>query len=424
MVLASPAYRDGPLVSSKRFTLMCRDHEALEFCWNVPERRVVGRMRTIDARYVPWGAIDVDGRANRRSLASWMQQRSIPTPRPHVVRRLRDAGIDDPETLLALGTGASLSDQYWLREAGSSLTWGQVSFFSNDFDLRLGQYLTAQDSQETARLAGAIARDLGAATRSPDTSLGGNLPKRWEVRDGVRVLVKRSSSAYGQEPMNEAIASRLCERLGIEHVPYEATCDGLTWESVCPCMVDGHTELVSAWHAVSSCQRRGDESRAAWYLRTCADHGLDASGAVERMLVVDYVLCNFDRHWSNFGVLVDTESRAWKASAPLFDMGESLWCDRAPAEGLGGYHIPAWSGARPFLHRIDEQLSRFCHGLSWLDAAALDGFGGEVAAELRRLPMIAFVEGRADAIGEAVDERVRRVARLADSRARARLLGR
>ena len=29
-----------------------------------------------------------------------------------------------------------------------------------------------------------------------------------------------------------------------------------------------------------------------------------------------------------------------------------------------------------------------------------------------------------DAIGEAVDERVRRVARLADSRARARLLGR
>ena len=79
-------------------------------------------------------------------------------------------------------------------------------------------------------------------------------------------------------------------------------------------------------------------------------------------------------------------------------------------------------GRVPF--SIARQLTRFCRDLSWLDTAALDGFGDEVAAELRRLPTIAFVEGRADAIGEAVDERVRQMARVADARAHARLLGR
>lgn len=403
--------RSGATIVAKKFTLMCRNHEVLEFMWNVPERRVVGRLRVIDATYIPWGALGLNGRANRASVATWMQHRSIPSLRPNVLRRLRDVGIDDAQTLLALGTGASLSDQYWLRSAGSDATWDQVSFFSNDFDLRLGQYLTAQDSQSTAYLATAVARDLGITTHSPDASLGGNLPKRWEIRNGMRVLVKRSSSAYGQEPINEVLASRLCERLGIAHVTYTAQTDGLTWESVCPCMVDEHTELVSAWHVVASCGRRNDESRAAWYIRACAEHGIDVAGEVERMLVVDHILCNYDRHWSNFGVLVDTESREWLGAAPLFDMGESLWCDRTPGEGLGGYRIPRWGGSRPFLHRIDNQLGRFCNDLLWLDPAALDGFGEEVANELRQLPMISYVPDRAESIGHAVDERARQVIR-------------
>ena len=402
-----------PSIVVKKFTLMCLNHEALDFVWNVPERRVVGKVRLIDATYVPWGALGLQGRVTRTSLATWMQHRSIPSLRPNVTRRLQDVGIEDSETLLALGTGASLSDQYWLKADGSDLTWEQVSFFANDFDLRLGQYLTAQDSQSTARLAGVLARDLGIATRSPDSSLGGNLPKRWEIEDGVRVLVKRTSSAYGQEPMNEVLASRLCDRLGIAHVPYTAHTDGLTWESRCPCMVDGRTELVSAWHVVASCRRRNDESRAAWYIRACAEHGLDVAGEVERMLVVDHVLCNFDRHWSNFGVLVDTQTREWLRAAPLFDMGESLWCDRTPGEGLGGYRIPRWGGSRPFLHRIDKQLWRFCNDLSWLEPAALEGFGDEVAAELGQLKFLTVFENRAQNIGRAVDERTRQVLRQA-----------
>ena len=59
--------------------------------------------------------------------------------------------------------------------------------------------------------------------------------------------------------MNEVVASSLYERLGVAHVPYDVETDGVTWESACPCMTDDNTELVSAWHVVCGCKRRGDE---------------------------------------------------------------------------------------------------------------------------------------------------------------------
>jgi hypothetical protein len=127
------------------------------------------------------------------------------------------------------------------------------------------------------------------------------------------------------------------------------------------------------------------------------------------MLVVDYIICNWDRHWSNFGVLVNSETREWLRPAPLFDMGSSLWCDRTPTQGLGGYVISHEGAPRPFLHRLDDQLGRYCHDLPWLDSSALEGFGEEVTERLLQLKFVAVFEGRAEAIGEVVDGRIQRV---------------
>ena len=77
-------------------------------------------------------------------------------------------------------------------------------------------------------------------------------------------------------------------------------------------------------------------------------HGTDVRVAIEKMLVVDYLMCNFDRHWNNFGILMDSESRTWLRAAPLYDTGNSLWCDRTMAEGFGGYHFVTPGAFRPF----------------------------------------------------------------------------
>ena len=46
--------------------------------------------------------------------------------------------------------------------------------------------------------------------------------------------------------------------------------------------------------------------------------------ALHDMFVFDAIICNTDRHFGNFGVLVDNKTNKIVAPAPLFDHGNSL----------------------------------------------------------------------------------------------------
>ena len=47
--------------------------------------------------------------------------------------------------------------------------------------------------------------------------------------------------------------------------------------------------------------------------------------AFRDMLVFDAVICNTDRHYGNFGLLIDSNTNQPTAPAPLFDHGNSLF---------------------------------------------------------------------------------------------------
>ena len=61
--------------------------------------------------------------------------------------------------------------------------------------------------------------------------------------------------------------------------------------------------------------------------------------ALEDMLVFDAFICNTDRHYGNFGVLVDNKTNTIAAPAPLFDHGNSLF-------SLGGTDL--WDNQKAF----------------------------------------------------------------------------
>lgn len=114
------------------------------------------------------------------------------------------------------------------------------------------------------------------------------------------------------------------------------------------------------------------------YACVCERHGVgDKRTRLLQMLVVDRLLANFDRHWGNLGILMDSESRSWLAAAPPFDAGGSLWCDRvfsgSICRGRRGTH------PMPFSVRLDRQLERDAENLSWLDSGSLADVPGIVA---------------------------------------------
>lgn len=318
---------------------MCSDHEVAEFTWNHDRQAVTGKTHVLDAAHAPLMATDPSGNITRDRLSSWFKNRGIPDFRPDAADRLRAVGYPSAASLMASGFGASLSDQYWIRPAGSASTWRDVNCFENDFSEELGELLLPHDASSVPSLIEKIRGNADLLASSPDAALNGNLPKRWTIEGGQRMLVKsgRSSGRF-QEPFNEKIASVLCSRLLDEgdYVAYELEDGGfMKWTSRCKPMTDQVTEFVPAWALLCSSKRPSDLGLHDFYVSACAARGLDVREDVEKMLVIDYLMANFDRHWNNFGVLIDSESREWLRAAPVFDTGEALWCDRELSQPFG-----------------------------------------------------------------------------------------
>ena len=70
--------------------------------------------------------------------------------------------------------------------------------------------------------------------------------------------------------------------------------------------------------------------------------GAEYVDALNDMLVLDAVICNTDRHYGNFGLLIDNKTNQIAAPAPLFDHGNSLFNfavggDLQDADSLAAY---------------------------------------------------------------------------------------
>ncbi len=128
---------------------------------------------------------------------------------------------------------------------------------------------------------------------------------------------------YGHECVNEIVASRLMELLGIEHVRYSL---------IHACIIVDETEHIT-WLARSKSFRKHGQSKMAFdtffdlmhekgesQLTLCERFGWLAD--VQRMMLVDYLIANRDRHGANIEVLRARDKS--QRLAPLFDNGVSL----------------------------------------------------------------------------------------------------
>ena len=67
-------------------------------------------------------------KADRAALNAWWTNRFIPSARSGLVDTLSQLGFPDPQQVISRNLGLSLSDHYWVKTAGSSLSWNEVNF--------------------------------------------------------------------------------------------------------------------------------------------------------------------------------------------------------------------------------------------------------------------------------------------------------
>ena len=89
------------------------------------------------------------------------------------------------------------------------------------------------------------------------------------------------------------------------------------------------------------------------------------------MIVCDYLIANYDRHYRNFGAIHNIDTLKWMRIAPIFDSGSSLW-DTKPTTMIGSAYK-----SKPFKPLPEKQLE-LVDDLSWLDISKLKGFEKEI----------------------------------------------
>ncbi len=341
------------------------------------------------------------GRVDRAGLNDWWTERSIPASRSGVREALETLEITNTKMLLVRCLGLSLSDQYWILPDGANLQWEQINFFDNPFSDDIGDVLFGADRK-------ANALDFS----SPDSTSDGNLKKRWKIIDGKRCLIKGGSNPFRQQPFNEVIATGIMERLGIPHVPYTLTWNKEAPYSVCQDFITGDTELVPAWRIIQTQKKRNEVSAYQHFVNCAEGLGIpDVVPFLNRMIVLDYIIANEDRHLNNFGAVRNAETLEWLGMAPIYDSGSSLGYDKVAAEIRTGRNVIC----KPFKNHHEEQL-RLVTDFSWIDFDRLADTGELIVNTLSSEGAGDYMdEKRIEAIAEAVQTRILRVRELSQT---------
>ncbi len=373
---------------------MCHGREVLAFTYHGRTGSVAAVEPLDGIAWKPFGVGRRDREPNRYDMAEWLRDRAIPGLRPHLPSALRDLAVRTPAVLMFQSWGLSLSDPYWFRPEGVEVSWAAVNYYDNGYDEDFGDLmltgLSPRNAGEPAFASGRAAsggRGRPAITRSPDTATNGMLSKTWVRRRGTDYLIKGGTGNENREPYNEKLATRLLERLldPNEFVPYTVTERHGRAYSSCKNMAGPDTELIPAQDVLTAFGITEGRDLHTGYLRALEELGVeDGRRLIDKMIVADYLMANFDRHTHNFGLLRSVEGLDGYRIAPLFDHGCGFYSRATTAELEARPYV--WE-SHPFREYPSQQLA-LVEDLGWYDPSALDGFLDDIAEVLGENPEI------------------------------------
>ena len=254
----------------------------------------------------------LDLELTEEGIAKWLKHRTIPKNRAYVHNFLSKCGlnINRPMTIIKVSKGLSLNDCYWVVEEGFEGTYDKFNLYDNRFSQVLALIaFTGYGSSIRTSLAS-----------SPEFTTNGMLPKCWRRKDGKIMLYKGGTSGAsntGNEPYSEYYAAQVAKVLGINAIEY-----GLSqWKgelcSTCELFTSKEYSFLPVGRVVTS----GGMKAVREYYEKLGQTFVDA---LNDMLVLDAIIMNTDRHFGNFGFIVDNKTNKIVAPAPLFDHGNAL----------------------------------------------------------------------------------------------------
>lgn len=336
---------------------------------------------------------------NPSTILSWWKSRAIPDSRRGLQQAL--AYIHEPSslTLMLSGYGLSLNDHYWMQPLGKELYWKNLNFFTNPFSDELGLLLTDSDKLDI---------NAHISKFSPSSSVTGEMKKKWVIQNGIRYLMKISTNNYGQQSVNELIASHLHKRLGwSNYVTYHLETTKIDGKEV-PCSLNPlftseTLEFVPAYQLIRHYKIPNDQSVYEALIELAVKNGCNEHTVrkqLEYTILTDFILTNTDRHFNNFGFLYDASKKQFTNMAPIFDTGNSLFydCDFIPSkEDLLNIRVNSFC-------QKETELLRYISDKSLISLDQLDNFPQEAQDLLTQYTNMP--SERAQVIAETITQKI------------------
>ena len=257
--------------------------------------------------------LPLDLEVSGSGVAKWLKRRTIPKNRAYVHNLLSKSGLsmNRPMNIIRVTKGLSLNDCYWIVEDGFEGRFARYNLYENRFSnvLALIAFTGYGSSVRTS------------LDSSPEFTTNGMLPKCWRRASGVIRLYKGGTSGFSNtdnEPYSEFYAAQIAELLGVDAIRYNLA----RWKGQLCSTCELFTGKDRSFLPVGRIVNKGGMPAVREYYEKLGPEYVEA---LNDMLVLDALICNTDRHYGNFGFLIDSHTNQIAAPAPLFDHGNSLF---------------------------------------------------------------------------------------------------
>ncbi len=241
----------------------------------------------------------------------WLETRAIDSHRANsrlLKKALRLKEKDDLSCVLHVNA-ATITDNYWIREIGSSLTYSDVRFSDDYFsELALtGSYNSFESASSSGR------------SKTPELTNVGSFEKCWKLKNGRWWMYKRANHS---ELFSELFIYELGVALGMNMAVYERG-DGFIRSLDFTNSAEVNFEPASAF--------MGDNEDYCDVVEALYALCPEAIPDYVKMIFLDTVCANPDRHTNNFGLLRNIRTGAFVGLAPNFDNNMALISRGYPA---------------------------------------------------------------------------------------------
>jgi hypothetical protein len=245
-------------------------------------------------------------RNNSEVITNWLANRTLLLSRKNAKKlyqayRLEQLNDENSRAKLSIACRAlSVLDNYWVKLSNDNkTTWDRINIRHNSLNEAIAQIALHGTSLS-----------LQGSLVSPEFTTNGVYAKAWHRDDDGSLWLYKLNDAQSTAKV-EVMVSNLLDHMNVTHCHYEAREDMGEYVCACPLMTNDSLSIADGLTFNGYCNRLGLDTDDE-LIRMCHDD-------FYKMLVVDYLIANIDRHGQNWGIYYKADTTEVIGLHPLFD---------------------------------------------------------------------------------------------------------